>query len=146
MSISAFLYPILAASATLMASSAAGEFAKGVGKSTFEAIKARLQGKHGVGSLALLDQDKEKPAYADTIKVDLDAANLDQDSDLLSLVETLLTAIEAVPKDQKVNIALDVKEIRAQGNQLFRNIEGIRADKIISDGDQTFDGIKAGKD
>jgi hypothetical protein len=40
---------------------------------------------------------------------------------------------------------IDAEVIRARGNQLFEDIEGIRAKRIESGGDQTFRNIKSPK-
>ena len=145
MSVSAFLFPILAADAELMATGLAGEFAKSTGKAAFEKLKNVLRKDHGVDSIDLIDQVAEKPAYGDAIKSDLDQIDLTNASELHELANTLLNAIEALPCDTRPAVAIDVDEIRAAGDQVFRNVEGIRANKIISDGAQTFEGITRGK-
>ena len=145
MSVSAFLFPILAAGAELMATGLAGEFAKSTGKAAFEKLKDVLRRDHGVDSIDLIDQVAEKPAYGDVIKSDLDQIDLTHAAELHELADTLLTAIEALPRDTRPNVAIDVDEIRAAGDQVFRNVEGIHANKIISEGDQTFEGITRGK-
>ena len=145
MSVSAFLFPILAAGAELMATGLAGEFAKSTGKAAFEKLKDLLRKDHGVDSIDLIDQVVEKPAYGDAIKSDLDQIDLTNAAEIRELANTLLNAIEALQRDTRPNAAIDVDEIRAAGDQVFRNVEGIRANKIISDGTQTFEGIMRGK-
>lgn len=143
--ISTFLFPILSAGAELMVGAAAGAFAKSAGADAFKALKKRLREDHDVASIDLLEQAGEKPAYAEAIKADLDAANLEADPEVKRLAETILAVIEALP-DSKHPVALEADEIRARGNQIFRGVEGIRAEKIMSDtGDQTFENIKLGK-
>ncbi len=142
MSVSAFLFPILAAGAELMATGLAGEFAKSTGKAAFEKLKDVLRRDHGVDSIDLIDQVAEEPANVDAIKSDLDQIDLTHAADLHTLANTLLTAIE---RDTRPAVAIDVDEIRAAGDQVFRNVEGIHANKIISDGTQTFEGITRGK-
>lgn len=99
MSVSAFLFPILAADAELMATELAGEFAKSTGKAAFEKLKDVLRKDHGVDSIDLIDQVAEKPAYGDAIKSDLDQIDLTNASELHELANTLLNAIEALPCD-----------------------------------------------
>ena len=145
MSVSAFLFPILATGAELMATGLAGEFAKSTGKAAFEKLKDVLGKDHGVDSIDLIDQVAEKPAYGDAIKSDLDQIDLTHAPEIQELANTLLTAIEALSRDTRPSMAIDVDEIRAAGDQVFRNVEGIRANKIFSDGTQTFEGITRGK-
>lgn len=143
MSVSAFLYPILEAGATLLAKSAVGEFAKGAGKKAFEALTARLKDKHDIKSVALLEDAASEPTYADKIKKDLDRADLSGDPRIKALADALIEAMEALPTADRP--AIDVGVIRARGNQVFRDVDGIRAERIEADGDQTFEGIKQGK-
>jgi hypothetical protein len=139
MSFSAFLYPILIEGAALLSKCAAGEFAKGAGKTAFEALTKQLTNKHNVQSLALLGQVQDNPKYATVIQADLDAPALARDPELLVLGNRVLDAIAALPATAQP--AIDVGAIRALGNQSFKNIEGIRAEVIEADGDQTFEGI-----
>ena len=142
MSISAFLFPLLSASVEHIASASAGEFAKGAGKAAFEALRDRIRQQHGVGALAQLQDAPNNPQIAAEIKAALDGANLTKDAELQRLAEALLAALETM-KANGAPVAIDAAEIRAQGNQLFRNVDGIRADTIEAAGDQTFDGITA---
>ena len=141
MALSAFLYPILVEGASLLAKSAAGEFAKGAGKAAFEALKKRLTEDHGVSSVALLEQAEAKPEYAALIQSDLDAPSLAADGQLQVLGNQVLDAIAALPAAAQP--AIDVGTIRALGNQVFEDVEGLRADVIEAGGDQTFKGIKS---
>ncbi len=141
MALSAFLYPILIEGAALVANSAVGEFAKGAGKTAFEALKKRLIEKHNIQSVALLEQAQDKPEYTTVILADLDAPGLASDPELQVLGNQLLDAIAALPTN--VQPAIDVGAIRALGNQSFKNIDGIRADVIEAGRDQTFEGIKS---
>lgn len=145
MSISAFLYPILAEAAGLIASSAAGEFAKSAGKEAYTQLKDRLVGTHKVNSVALLEQAKDNPDYEVLIKKELDAKALEQDTRIQALAEALLTAMQDLPPGLRPQVALEADVIRAKGKLLFRNVEGIKAGDIISDDDMTFDGITRGK-
>ncbi|MFK7874741.1 MAG: hypothetical protein AB8B71_03025 [Paracoccaceae bacterium] len=140
MALSAFLYPILIEGAALVAKSALGEFAKGAGKTAFEALKTRLTEKHNVQSVSLLEQAKDKPEYAAVIRADLDAPALANDPELQALGNQVLDAIAALPVTSQP--AIDVGAIRALGNQSFKDIEGIKADVIEAGGDQKFEGIK----
>ena len=87
----------------------------------------------------------EKSAYGDAIKSDLDQIDLTNAAEIRELANTLLTAIEGMPRDTRPAVAIDVDEIRAAGDQVFRNVEGVRANKIIAEGTQTFEGITRGK-
>ena len=145
MSVSAFLFPILAAGAELMATGLAGEFAKSTGKAAFEKLKDVLRKDHGVNSIDLIDQVAEKSAYGDAIKSDLDQIDLTNAAEIRELANTLLNAIEGMPRDTRPAVAIDVDEIRAAGDQVFRNVEGVRATKIFAEGTQTFEGITRGK-
>lgn len=141
MALSAFLYPILVEGAALVANSAVGEFAKGAGKTAFEALKNRLSEKHNVQSVSLLELAKDKPEYAAVIQADLDAPALEGDPELQMLGNQVLDAIASLPANAQP--AIDVGAIRALGNQSFKNIDGIKADVIEAAGDQTFEGIRS---
>ena len=143
MSASAFLYPILAAAAEMAGGSALKEFAKGAGKSAYDALCARLKSQHGAAAIDLLPQAQGNEAYAAVIRADLDKDSVAQDPEVKALAEALLAAMQEMP--QFPAAALDVGEIKAAGNQTFRNIEVMRADRIEAGGDQVFDGITRGK-
>lgn len=144
MAVSEFLYPILSAGAALMASSAAGEFAKGAGKAAFEKLKSLLGGKHEVKNLDLLDRVEETPTLSKVICESLDNSSAGKDPEVKALAEEVLAVIEAMPPSIAVP-ALDVLSIRAAGHQLFEDVEGIRAEEIISGADQIFKGITSPK-
>ncbi|MEM8591015.1 MAG: hypothetical protein AAGF13_00665 [Pseudomonadota bacterium] len=144
MAVSEFLYPILSAGAALMASSAAGEFAKSAGKEAFEKLKALLVDKHEVKNLDLLERVAETPALADAIRDGLDKSSAGTDPEVKALAQAVLAALEAMPPDPAIP-ALDAKTIRAAGDQVFEDIEGIRADEIVSGGAQTFKGLTSPK-
>ncbi|PUB19171.1 hypothetical protein [Yoonia sediminilitoris] len=146
MSLSAFLYPILVTGAGIMAKTSATEFAKGAGKRAFEALMKRLKDDHGVASVALIDQAAEKEEYAAAIQADLDSPQISKDPEIKILADQLLAAIEAMPKEERQQFALDAEAIRAEGNQVFKDIEGVRAKEIVAGGDQTFEGISTKKD
>ena len=130
----------------MMASSAAGAFAKSAGGAAFDALKKRLTENDHMDSIDLLDKAADKPGYQMAIKDDLDRADLAADSELKQLAETILSAIEAIPQDARPTVAIDADAIRAKGNQLFRNVQGgIRAGTIEAGGDQIFEDITAGK-
>ena len=129
----------------MMASSAAGAFAKSAGSAAFDALKKRLTENHKINSISLLDEAADEPSYQAAIKRGLDRADLAADSELKQLAETILSAIDAIPEDARPIAAIDANMIRAKGNQLFRNVQGIRAGTIEADGDQIFEDITAGK-
>lgn len=133
MTILSFLFPILAAGSEIMAGAAAGEFAKSAGADVFKVLKKRLRDIHNVTSIDLLDRVSDEPAYVDAIKTDLDAANLDADPEVKRLADTLLTVIERLPENSAHPVALEAAEICARGNQIFRSLDGVRADKIVSE-------------
>ncbi|MEM9798604.1 MAG: hypothetical protein AAF919_19110 [Pseudomonadota bacterium] len=145
MSMVSFLYPVLTAGAKMLGSAAATEFAKGAGKTAFESLLGRLKSEHGADSIDLVRQVAEKPAYEAAIKADLSAESIAQDAEIKALADAILVAMEAEPASVRADAAIDVGEIRARGNQVFRDVDGIRADRIEADGDQTFEGIRRGK-
>ena len=95
MPIAQTLTPLLLGAAKLLASSAAGEFAKGAGKTAYEAIKTRLTGEHSIASATLLDHAPQKPDYESLITTDLSNAALDRNEALLA--RELNNAIRALP-------------------------------------------------
>lgn len=137
------LFSLLATGATLAASSAVGEFAKGAGKSAFEAIKARLAEEHDVKSLPLLGEAADSPAFEDAIKAELAKPEIAEDAELLSLAEQLREAIEALPAETQARYAVNIETIRSGGNLLFEAVEGVKATSAISKNDMTFRNVKA---
>jgi hypothetical protein len=118
------LFSLLLSGAKLAASGATSEF----GKVAFEAIKARLQGEHGVKSLPLLEEAESNPAFEGAIKADLAKPTIAADTELLKLGETLKASIEALPADTLARYAIDIKVIRSGGSLFFEGVEGIHAD------------------
>jgi hypothetical protein len=143
MAFSALLTSLLVEGATLLATSAAGEFAKGAGKAAWEGLKARLAATHGAKSLALVEQAPATPAFKDAIAADLSRPEVAQDPEVHRLATALQAAIAALPKAELAAAAIDADTIRARGDQLFRDVQGIRARLIESDGNQTFEGIRS---
>ena len=145
MDIATMLYSLLSAGAGLMASAAAGEFAKGAGKAALDALKDRLTGAHQVKSLPLLEDARTNPAFAQAIKSDLAKPAIAEDADLLTLADTLRHAIEALPAAAQAPAAVEIETIRAGGNLLFDTVEGIRSKLATSKGDMTFKNVTAPK-
>lgn len=137
------LFSLLVSGATIAASGAVGEFAKGAGKTAFEAIKARLAADHDVKSLPLLEGAAENPAFAAAVKADLARPEITEDADLLQLAETLRAAIAALPEETQNRYAVDIETIRSGGNLLFEAVEGVKARSATSKGDMTFRNVKA---
>ena len=137
------LFSLLVSGAKLVASSAVGEFAKGAGKSAFEAIKSRLADKHRAKSLALLEDASDNKAYEAAVKADLAQPSIAEDSELLQLAEKLREAIEALPAETQARYAVDIEIIRSGRNLLFEAVEGVKAKSATSEGDMTFRNVKA---
>lgn len=137
------LFSLLVSGAKLAASSAVGEFAKGAGKSAFEAIKARLTGEHDVKSLPLLEEAAENPAFGEAVKAELAKPEIAQDAELIKLAEQLQAAIEALPAETQARYAVNIETIRAGGNLLFEAVEGVKAKTATSEGDMTFRDVRA---
>ena len=137
------LFSLLVTGAKLAASSAVGEFAKGAGKSAFEAVKERLAGEHNVKSLPLLEEAAEKPAFEEAVKAELAKSEIAQDAELLELAERLREAIEALPVETQARYAVNIETIRSGGNLLFEAVEGVKAKTATSEGDMTFKDVKA---
>ncbi|MEP1698565.1 MAG: hypothetical protein ABJJ69_18685 [Paracoccaceae bacterium] len=136
------LYSLLVTGAKLTASSAVGEFAKGAGKSAFEAIKARLAGEYDVKSLPLLAEVDENPAFETAVKSELAKPEIAQDAKLLELAEQLREAIAALPVDTQARYAVNIETIKSGGNLLFEAVEGVMAKTVTSEGDMTFKDVK----
>jgi hypothetical protein len=137
------LYTLLTTGASLLATSAAGEFAKGAGKTAFDALKARLIDAHGAKSVALVDDAAANPAYAEIIKAELSKPDIAGDADLRALARQLEAAIEALPAAEAAPYAVEIREIRAGRDLLFEDVEGVRADIATSQGDMTFRRVQA---
>lgn len=65
------IFSVLATGGGLVALGATSEFAKGVGKATFEALKARLTEHRAVKSLDLLNDAHKNPAFETAVKSEL---------------------------------------------------------------------------
>jgi len=133
------LMPVLLAGATIFGEKAVGKLGDGAGNALFTAIKDRLSGKHNVASVTLLEKAEDNEAYKAAIAADLERADLNGDPELADLVAQLIRALPP----QAVPVAVEIDEIRAGGALSFANVEGIRAKSAISEGDMSFDGIKA---
>ncbi len=143
MELAAVLYSLLVTGAGLAASSAVGEFAKGAGKSAFDALKARLTGTHNANSLALLDQAKNNPNFEAAIKSDLARADIIADPEVRRLAAELRTAIEVLPATATAPYAIDIGVIESGRDLLFEDVEGVRSDRATSVGDMTFRGVRS---
>ena len=131
------LYTLLTTGASLLATSAAGEFAKGAGKAAFEALKARLVDGHGAKSVALVADAGANPAYAEIIKADLGKPEIAGDAEVRTLARQLEAAIEALPAAEAAPYAVAIRDL------LFEDVEGVKADLATSQGDMTFRKVKA---
>ena len=140
MVLGALLYDLLTTGAALLATSAAGEFAKGAGKAAFEALKARLIDGHAVGGLDSLG----KPAFADAIKSELAGPGIAGDPEVIRLTEALRVALASVPAPQEARYAIDIRKgIEAARNINLKDIEGIRAESMKAGLDLTLENVKA---
>ncbi|ARE41671.1 hypothetical protein RGUI_3530 [Rhodovulum sp. P5] len=137
------LFTLLVTGATLMARGAAGEFAKGGGKSSFEALKKRLAEEHGVKSLALLEEAKTNPVFAKAVKADLARPGIAKDTEVRRLAEALRGAIEALPDRLQAQYTVDIEEIRAGKALLRGGAAGTRAARSRPKGEQPAGGAKA---
>lgn len=137
------LFSVLATGAGLAASGAVSEFAKGAGKATFEAIKARLAERHEVKSLPLLHEAKQNPSFEAALKAELAKPAIAQDAELLELAERLREAIAALPPEAQERYAVNIETILAGGDLLFEAVEGVKAKSASSEGDMTFRNVKA---
>lgn len=143
MALAEVLFSLLASGAALAASGVVGEFAKGAGKTTFEALKARLTERHAVKSLPLLEDARQNPAFEGAIKASLATPGISEDAELLKLAEQLREAIEALPAEIQARYAVNIETIRSGGNLLFEAVEGVKAKSATSEGDMTFRDVKA---
>ncbi len=143
MPLTQLLFSVLASGAGLVASGAVSEFAKGAGKTAFEALKNRLQADHGVKSLPLLEDAAQNPAFETAIKAELDKPAIGSDPEVLQLAETLREAIAALPAETQARYAVDIDEIRAGGALLFDAVEGVKAKSATSATDMTFKNVTA---
>lgn len=143
MPFSDYLLKLLLSGSALLASGAATEFAKGAGKSAFEAVKARLAGEHKLKSMALLEDARDNPASATAIENDLKQPAVAEDVELRALAETLRAAIDKLPAETKLAYAVDIAKISSDAALRFKNVEGVKAESAKSKGDMTFEGIKA---
>jgi hypothetical protein len=137
MDLPGLLYSLLTTGAALLATNAAGEFAKGAGKTAWEALKARLAGAHAVRGLDTLD----KPAFAETIKTELAKPDIAADTEVLRLAETLRAAIEALPQPE-VRRAVDVDTIKAGRDVLIRAVDGLKAGTIDAGQDAVIENVR----
>ncbi len=137
------LYNLLTTGASLLATGAAGEFAKGAGKAAFEALQARLVGEHQATSVARVADAAGDPACADAIRADLARPGIAEDAELRRLARTLEAAIAALPAAETAPYAVEIREIKAGKNLLFEDVEGVRADTATAEGDMTFKGVNA---
>ncbi len=138
------IFDMLLAGAKLLATSAAGEFAKGAGKTAFEALKARLTEK-GAASVALIEQAPANPTYADLIRAELERPAIAGDETALSLAQALSEAIAALPEPALAAAAIDRSVIRAVRDANLSDIEGMRDTTVEGGQDVNITGVRAPK-
>jgi hypothetical protein len=143
MSLTQILYSVLVSGAGLVASGAVSEFAKGAGKTAFDALKNRLQADHGVKSLPLLDDAAKNPAFESAIKAELEKPQIAGDPEVLQLAETLRELIAALPAETQARYAVDIEVINSGGALLFDAVEGVKAKSATSATDMTFKNVTA---
>lgn len=143
MSLTQLLYSMLVSGAGLVASGAVTEFAKGAGKTAFDALKDRLSKKHGLKSLPLLEDAATNPAFQAAIEAELAKPEITSDEELLRLAEALRAAIAALPAETQARYAVDIDVIQSGGSLLFEAVEGVRAKSATSATDMTFKNITA---
>lgn len=141
MALAQILVGVLVSGAGLVASGAVTEFAKGAGKTAFEALKERLSTLHGMKSLPLLEAAAGNPAYKVEIEAELKNPEISNDAELLRLAETLRAEIAALPSEMQARYAINIDEIRSGGALLFEAVEGIKAKTAISEGNMTFKNV-----
>lgn len=127
----------------MVASGAVSEFAKGAGKTAFEALKNRLQADHDVKSLPLLEDAAQNPAFETAIKTELEKPEIGSDLEVLQLVETLRDLIADLPAETQDRYAVDIGEIRSGGTLLFDAVQGVKAKSATSATDMTFKNVTA---
>jgi hypothetical protein len=143
MSLTQLLYSVLVSGAGLVASGAVSEFAKGAGKTAFDALKNRLQADHGMTSLSLLEKATKMPPFEAAIKAELEQEQIAGDPEVLKLAETLREAIAALPAETQARYAVDIEVINSGGALLFEAVEGVKAKSATSEGDMTFKNVTA---
>ena len=143
MSLSQLLFSLLTAGANLATSSAVTEFAKGAGKTAFEALKKRLAERHNVTTLPQLEEAAKTPASDSAIRAELEAPEIANDSELLRLAETLRAGVAALPSETQARFAVDIEEIRSGQALLFEAVGGVRAKTATAEGDMTFRNVTA---
>lgn len=132
-----FLFTLLATGAALMSRGAAGEFARGGGKTAFEALRARLEKKHDVKTLALLQDAAANPVFAELVKSDLARPSIEKDNQIRRLAEQMRAAIEALPERVQAEYRIDKDEIRAGKGVLAGRIRSDRVKKTPARGSRT---------
>jgi hypothetical protein len=143
MPLTQLLFSVLASGATLAASGAVSEFAKGAGKTAFDALKIRLQAHHGMTSLSLLEKATKMPPFEAAIKAELEQEQIAGDPEVLKLAETLREAIAALPAETQARYAVDIEVINSGGALLFDAVEGVKAKSATSAADMTFRNVTA---
>jgi hypothetical protein len=141
------LTTVIIGAAKMMASAAASEFAKGAGKSVYEAIKARLTGTHKAKSLDLLESAPETEAFQTALTAELAKPAIAADTELAPLVDKLAEALEAMPDESLAAAAIERTTLKAARDAILSDVEGIRDSVIEAGQDINLSGIKApGKD
>lgn len=143
MDFAATLFSLMAAGAALAATEAAKTFGKSAVTDAYEALKDRLVAAHGAKTLGLIEHAETNTALEPAIKADLANPEIERDGEVKRLAQTLEAAIEALPEAAKAPYAVRIREIRAGRDLLFRDVEGVEADLVTSEGNMTFEGMRA---
>ena len=143
MDVVGYLFPLLVAGAKLAADGLLTKIGEGAGEAIFEKLKARLTGEHKVTSLPMLEEARTDPTFEAPIRAHLANPSIATDAEVLALAQQLQAILEKAPTETLQRYAIDIREIRAGGNQVFDGVEGVKADVATAVRDQTFRNIKA---
>ena len=143
MPVAQFLFNLLSTGAELAASGMVGAFAQGAGKAAFESLKQRLTERHAVKSLSHIEQAGSDSDLRAAIEAELANPDIASDADVLKHARNLCQAIAALPQEVQARYAVDIEEIRSGAALMFEDVEGVKAQRAVSEGDMTFSNVKA---
>ena len=145
MSIAATLAETIIAGSHLFGEAAAKELGKKFTSTAFDKIMAKLKQKLTPISVAILETPGDKTPHRAALESDLGKPEIIEDLEMLELTERLSEDIITRQADLPPAYAVDVETIRATKGVVFKQVEGVKAKLIETQGFARFTDIKAPK-
>ena len=143
MAFSALVVELLTSGGAMLAKGVLGEVGKGTAKDAYTALKKRLEEKHEVKTLDLIDRASDTPALKEAVEADIDNSGAASDQETLRLTEALRAAIADMPKETQIAYAIDGGRFVAGEDIIAREVAGLRNANMKAEGSIDLSGAKS---